>query len=182
MFVRQSIIIVLILLITSAHKAASQEIENINIEITTEIEELNERLQNYLEEEDFQELIKLYKDDAYLLIPGKTYNGQKEIIGYWQEIGNPVEWQLEAVDVVPREREIYSNAYYQALENKPAGWRQRGIELDEDEPLIYQLGRVKVKLEGDNGKIKPHEAANIKIWQVQPDGTYKILIDSYSWK
>lgn len=182
MIVRQYVIISLIVLFVSPKEAFSQDTLNINDDdVSTDITKMNKKLERYVNEGDLEGLINLYLKDAYLLIPGKTYDGQKEIREYWEEIENPLEWQLEVVDVEMNEREIYNNQYYEALDNKPPGWRQRGIELDDDKPMVYQIGRSILNVKEKNEHVKSSEANHLIVWQVQPDGSYRILIDAYSW-
>lgn len=178
MFVRQNIILYCILILIILHSTAFAQ-DPATIE--EDIEQMNSRLELYFKNGEMDKIAALYSDEAYLLTPQRIVTGREDITTYWTMIENPVEWDLEVIKVTQNERELYRNEYYEALERKPPGWRERGIELKDDIPLVYQLGRSTLKTRNEKGNIQSSIVNFILIWEVQQDGSYRILLDTYTW-
>lgn len=178
MFVRQNIIFCCTLFITSLNFPVFSQVFDT---VDEDIEEMNNLMEEYFRKGELDKIAALYVDDAYLITPDRTVTGSEEITKYWTAIKDPVEWELEVIEVSQNEREIYRNEYYEALDRKPPGWRQRGIELDEDKPLVYQLGRSKLISRNQEGELQTSEVDFILIWEVTSDGSYRILLDTYTW-
>lgn len=148
--------------------------------VTEEIKLQNTKMEQAFNSGDMKTVAKFYADDAVILsFMGDEVIGRENIDQYWMGIQNPVEWQLDVIEVSQNEKDIYDNPYYQALENKPPSWRAQGYEFDDQENLVYQLGRSTLKSER-NGKVNTSEVDFILIWQATDEG-YKILLDAYSW-
>lgn len=167
-----------ILILIPVHELFAQDDDTVD----EEIRQLTLRMEDYFENKKMDSLGMLYHKKAYLLTPDETVKGRKKIKKYWTNIKRPVSWELETIGVSLNEDDIYQNAYYQALKTKPPGWRQRGIELDDDEPRIYQLGHSVLTTLNEEGIEQISEVDFILVWQVQPDGSYLILMDTYTWQ
>ena len=146
-----------------------------------DIRSLTREMENYFNNGELQKIADLYTKNAYIVTPDKVIRGKDKINEYWTNIKDPVNWELETMEISLLEEDIYDNQYYSALENKPPGWRQRGIELDDDKPLVFQLGRSTLKSKDESGTIHNSVVDFILVWQVQTDGTYKIILDTYTW-
>lgn len=179
MIVRQyKIYFILVIVLLNTNYLLAQDTLNIEDDaVFNDIEELNKQFEEYFNDNNIHKLADLYKKRANLLVPGDTYRGNKEIFRYWEKQMDNSLLNFEVIEVSPNEKNIYENQYYRALKEKPAGWRQRGIELDDDKPLIYQLGRANFK---SSERSKDREIDYIIVWQIQPDGTYKIVLHTFS--
>lgn len=179
MFVRQSIIICIILFSAGCSNYPSLHDDDI---IQGDIVELNNYMEDEFEKGNLASISELYHKDAILLTPNTVISGKEDIDSYWLGIENPVKWNLEVIEVTQDEEVIYDNEYYKALKNKPPGWRENGIELDDDTPKVYQLGRSELTTIGEDGKEHTSKVDFILVWEVQPDASYKILLDTYTWQ
>lgn len=150
--------------------------------VDEDIRRINQQMEEYFEKGHPDSLAIFYHRKAYILTPDEEVRGRKKIKKYWAAIEKPVSWGIEIMEVTMNEDNLYENPYYQALKNKPPGWRQRGIELDDDKPLIYQLGHSTLTSVNDEGKEQTSDVDFIIVWQVQSDGTYLILLDTYTWQ
>ena len=143
--------------------------------IETQIETMNKRMEEAFNAGDMLKVAQFYADDAVLLGPdGRQVIGREDIDAYWQNIQNPISWELDVIAVSTEERDIYENAYYKALENGLPKWRVLGHEFDNRKNLVYQLGHSTLKT-----KRGTSEVDFILIGQATDDG-YKILLDTYS--
>ncbi len=151
------------------------------VSLTDEIRKVNTQMEEAFNSKDLKKVGAFYADDAVLLSQsGRTVQGREAVDKYWTGISNPVAWELEVIEVSTNEKDIYENEYYQALKNKPPGWRVKGFEFDDRENLVYQLGHSTLKTMRD-GEVNSGEVDFILIWQATDDG-YKILLDTYSWQ
>ncbi len=88
--------------------------------LTDDIRSVNTAMEEAFNAKDFLKVAAFYADDAVLLSPGgRTTQGREAIDKYWQNIANPVSWELEVIVVSTDEKDIYANEYYQAMKNKP---------------------------------------------------------------
>ena len=142
---------------------------------------LNKKMEAAFNAGDLEKVASFYLDDAYLLSPGgQKVSGREAIDQYWMGIKNPVRWELEVIAVERDEADIYENEYWQALPNKPPGWRVNGVDIDEDDELVYQLGRSTL-VTMRNGEEKASVVDFLLIWKYT-DGEYRILLDTYTWQ
>ncbi|UII32364.1 DUF4440 domain-containing protein [Fulvivirga ulvae] len=145
------------------------------------IKRLNKQMEEAFNAGELQKVAGFYLDDAYLISPGdKTITTRANIDESWTSIKNPVKWELEVIEVTKDEKSIYDNEYWKALKNKPPEWRAQGIDIDNNQQLVYQLGHSKLTTMRD-GKENTSEVDFILIWKYTDEG-YKILLDTYTWQ
>ena len=131
---------------------------------------------------NLQGVADIYADDAFLLGPNNyQVSGRKNIDNYWAGITYPEKWKLKVILVRDNEEELFKSKYWKSLENKPPLWYVQKPELKEKEGLIYQLGHSKLQYRrNDGGEIHTSHVDFVLIWAKQPDGGYKVLVDTYA--
>ena len=68
--------------------------------LTAEIERLNLAMETAFRDGDMHGLARNYADDAVMLAPGGgRYAGRAEIDAYWAKFTDPVDWQLDVLEV-----------------------------------------------------------------------------------
>ena len=150
-------------------------------EVDQTIKQLNEQMEAAFNSGNLKKVAGFYLDEAYLISPGdKQITTRTNIDKYWTSIKNPVKWELEVIEVTKDEKSIYENEYWKALKNKPPGWRAQGIDIDNNQKLVYQLGHSALTTMHD-GKEHTSEVDFILIWKYTDEG-YKILLDTYAWQ
>lgn len=150
-------------------------------EVDETIKQLNQQMEEAFNSGNLKKVADFYLDEAYLISPGdKQITTRANIDEYWTSIKNPVKWELEVIEVTKDEKSIYANEYWKALKNKPPGWRAQGIDIDNNQRLVYQLGHSKLTTMHD-GKEHTSEVDFILIWKYTDEG-YKILLDTYAWQ
>ena len=150
-------------------------------EVDQTIKQLNKQMEEAFNSGNLRKVADFYLDDAHLISPGdKEITTRADIDEYWTNIKNPVKWELEVIEVTKDEKSIYQNEYWKALKNKPPDWRAQGIDIDNNQQLVYQLGHSKLTTM-HNGKEVTSEVDFILIWKYTEDG-YKILLDTYAWQ
>ena len=148
-------------------------------DIALEIKLLNEQMEQAYREGRLLDLAAIYHDDGHLLSPGGQHlTGRAEIDQYWEGISNPIDWQLEVLAVATSEEEIFAHPAWNDFEQKPPHWQEFGINVSPDTATIYQLGQSTLQYKRDD-VVRTSVVDFILVWTPAPDGTYKILIDSY---
>ena len=67
------------------------------------------------------------------------------------------------------------------MKNKPPLWYVQKPQLKDKKGIIYQLGHSKLKYRrNDGGKIHTSHVDFILVWEMQPNGVYKVIVDTYA--
>ncbi len=142
--------------------------------------DLNTGMEEAFNEGKLEEVAAFYADDAIMLGPQDyKIEGGQEILNYWKRIKGPVNWKL-SVDAFSRtESDLYKTAAYKNMTNKPVDWKSFVGDKWQGKSLIYQLGHSQLKFK-PKGEEVTSDVDFILVWVQQPDGAYKIGVDTYA--
>ena len=141
--------------------------------------DLNTAMEEAFNEGKLEEVAAFYAEDAVMLGPkGYKIEGGEEIRNYWKRIQGPVSWKLSVLALSRTESDIYKTAAYKGMTNKPTDWKSIVGEKWKGKSLIYQLGHSSLVFK-PKGEEVTSDVDFIIVWVQQPDGIYKIGVDSY---
>ena len=142
-------LLTIVLLLISASATMAQENDP---KLMAIVEDLEEKMQEFVINRDLDKLVSMYADNAqYLPDQGRIYKGPEEIRKVWQMV-----FQVEFVD-------------FALKTDRVGGTSDR----------IYESGTgfSKVKY---NGQENLSKFKYVNIWERQSDGSYKLVIDIYN--
>lgn len=125
---------------------------------------------------DMLGVAQIYLDNSYLISPNNVRTGREQIDKYWLAIKDPIDWKLTSTFLANNPKAFFESAAYKALRNKPPGWEKLSLDLKD---VVYQLGVSELKTLW-NGKESLSVVNFVLLWKKQPDGSFRILVDTYS--
>ncbi|GEM_PF-3054938 len=134
------------------------------------------QMENLFRNQNLLGIAQIYLDNGYLISPNESTTGREQINRYWTSIKNPIDWKLTSFLITDNEKSLFESDVYKSLPNKPPGWEKLNLDLKD---TLYQIGRSELKSLW-NGKESLSVVNFILIWKKQPDGTFKILADTYA--
>ena len=121
-------------------------------ELRQTVEYLNQKFVNSIIDEDLDEYLSMYTDDAVIMIPfTPTVNGKNALTVHWHN--NMAKGDLvESVNVTT-------------------------LDVWASEDLIYERGSYQITFKEYKDKIKAIHGSYFTVWQKQSDGSYKMKYD-----
>jgi ketosteroid isomerase-like protein len=152
---------------------------NVAVDQTQVIVEQNQRMETLFNQGDMSGVAGIYHHDGHMYSGYIHLQGSEQIEAYWNEIEDPINWDLQVLEVSESYEDILANEAYKALSNKPKHWKEFGIVLDEGKTYLYQFG-ISQLTRIWKGEEKMSEVHFLLVWVKDDSGEWKIFIDTYS--